>query len=118
MAPVEPTKRRHAVSVERLTLIACAALLLALRLADPWPLGGLRAGLFDLFQQLLPRPSASDAVAVVDIDEASMARFGQWPWPRDLLARLTLAIARQEPRVIGFDILFAEADRASSSAGA
>ena len=117
MAPVGPAKRRHAVSGERLMLIACTALLLGLRLADPWPLGGLRVGLFDFFQRLQPRHIASDAVVIVDIDEASMARYGQWPWPRDLLARLTSAIARQGPRVIGFDILFAEADRLSSAAG-
>jgi len=117
MAPVEPAKPRHAVSGERLMLIACTALLLGLRLADPWPLDGLRVGLFDFLQRLQPRHSASDAVVIVDIDEASMARYGQWPWPRDLLARLTSAIARQGPRVIGFDILFSEADRLSSVAG-
>ncbi len=117
MTPAEPAKRRHAVSGERLTLIACTALLLVLRLADPWPLGGLRVGLFDFFQRLQPRHSASDAVVIVDIDEASMARYGQWPWPRDLLARLTSAIAQQGPRVIGFDILFSEADRLSPGVG-
>ncbi len=117
MAPAEPAKRRRTVSGERVTLIVGTALLLVLRLADPAPLASLRVGLFDFFQQLQPRHSASDAVAIVDIDEASMARFGQWPWPRDLLARLTSAIARQGPRVIGFDILFSEADRLSPEAG-
>ena len=53
-------------------------------------------------------------VVIVDIDEASLAKEGRWPWPRDKLARLTLQLFdRYQARAVGFDVLFAEADRSS-----
>ena len=50
---------------------------------------------------------------MVDIDEQSLARYGQWPWPRTLVAELVRRIARARPRVLGIDIVFAEPDRLS-----
>jgi adenylate cyclase len=60
-------------------------------------------------------PNKTDPqVVIVDIDEASLAREGRWPWPRDKLARLTRELfVRYQARAIGFDVLFAEADRSS-----
>jgi adenylate cyclase len=53
-------------------------------------------------------------VVIIDIDEASLAREGRWPWPRDKLARLTWQLFdRYQVRAVGFDVLFAEADRSS-----
>jgi adenylate cyclase len=53
-------------------------------------------------------------VVIIDIDEASLAKEGRWPWPRDKLARLTRQLFdRYQVRAIGFDVLFAEADRSS-----
>jgi len=52
-------------------------------------------------------------VVIVDIDEKSLARLGQWPWPRDIIARLVKAIDDAGARVMGFDIVFAEKDRTS-----
>ena len=59
----------------------------------------------------------SGSVVVVDVDEKSLARIGQWPWPRDVVARLLAAIADQGAKVIGLDIVFAEADRTSPKFG-
>jgi adenylate cyclase len=59
-----------------------------------------------------PRP-ASGQVAIVDIDEHSLAELGQWPWPRSTMAELVQRIGAQKPKIIGFDIVFAEADRTS-----
>ena len=52
-------------------------------------------------------------VVIVDIDEQSLTRLGQWPWPRDTVARLVTAIDAAGARVMGFDIVFAEKDRTS-----
>jgi adenylate cyclase len=53
-------------------------------------------------------------VVIIDIDEASLAKEGRWPWPRDKLARLTRQLFdRYQVRAVGFDVLFAEADRSS-----
>ncbi|MDM0014137.1 adenylate/guanylate cyclase domain-containing protein [Variovorax sp. J22P168] len=56
-------------------------------------------------------------IVIVDIDDASLEQLGQWPWSRDQLARLTTEIMeRQQARVLGFDVLFVEADRSSGLA--
>lgn len=57
-------------------------------------------------------PTAGQVV-IIDIDEKSLRTVGQWPWPRDKVARLIRNIGSAEPRVIGLDIVFAESDRTS-----
>ena len=55
----------------------------------------------------------TDQVVIIDIDEKSLKAVGQWPWPRDVITRLVRRISEQGPKVVGFDILFAEPDRTS-----
>ena len=53
-------------------------------------------------------------IVIVDVDDASLARQGQWPWARDKLARLTTELLnRQQAAVLGFDVMFVEPDRSS-----
>ncbi|TLM66793.1 MAG: adenylate/guanylate cyclase domain-containing protein [Deltaproteobacteria bacterium] len=54
-----------------------------------------------------------NAVVIVDIDEKSLRALGQWPWPRDVVARLVDRIRAAGARVVGFDVVFAEEDRTS-----
>jgi len=72
-----------------------------------------RLRVFDLEERLWPRASDSARVVIVDIDEKSLAQYGQWPWPRTQVAKLVRRIAEGQPRVLGIDILFAEPDRLS-----
>ena len=53
------------------------------------------------------------SVVIIDIDEKSLRRIGQWPWPRNVVAQLVRRIQAEKPRVIGLDIVFAEPDRTS-----
>ena len=64
-------------------------------------------------QRLWPRSGDSAVVAVVDIDEKSLAQYGQWPWSRHLMAELIRRIAQGSPLVVGIDIVFADRDRLS-----
>ncbi|MEP9350193.1 adenylate/guanylate cyclase domain-containing protein [Xanthobacter sp. KR7-225] len=90
---------------------------LGLILADPAPLADLRNGLFDLYQRAAPRPYDPEApVRVVDIDDASLAREGQWPWPRAKLVRLVERLAEQGAAAVAFDITFSEPDRLDPAA--
>ena len=88
-------------------------LLMFLRIADPFPVQVLREIAFDFYQRLHPRPEAEFPVRVIDIDEAALAEFGQWPWPRDRLAAITDRLTELGAAAIGFDVLFPEADRMS-----
>jgi adenylate cyclase len=72
-----------------------------------------RNEVFDQFQRWQPREYWSLPVRIVDIDEESIRRLGQWPWPRSVLARLLEKLAERQPVAIAIDVLFAEADRTS-----
>jgi adenylate cyclase len=50
---------------------------------------------------------------VIDVDEASLASLGQWPWSRDQLALLVDRLAELGAGAIVFDMLFPEPDRMS-----
>ena len=56
------------------------------------------------------RPVNKDIV-VVAIDEASIAKLGRWPWPRELHGRLIDRLSKAGAKAIGFDVLFTEPDR-------
>lgn len=68
---------------------------------------------FDGYQRALPRPQADAPVVVVDIDEAAIAEFGQWPWPRTMLARMVDRLGAMGAANIAFDMVFPEPDRTS-----
>lgn len=68
--------------------------------------------LFDTWQRLSPRPITANNVRVVLIDGKSLDLVGAWPWSRYYLARLTEGINRQGAKVIAYDMLFPEEDRA------
>lgn len=72
-----------------------------------------RMALFDLYERSAPRLRGAAPVVVVAVDEASLSRIGQWPWPRQLQARLIGAILRQGPAAVGVDLLWPEADKQS-----
>jgi adenylate cyclase len=102
--------------------LVCLALLIgvaALRVADPAPIMELRVRTFDTFQRIDPRPKmAKPPVVIVDIDERSLAKLGQWPWPRTRIADLVADLTRLGAAAIAFDIMFAEPDRLNPDAAA
>jgi adenylate cyclase len=78
---------------------------------------GMRERTLDVVLPMLPTPGSDPGVVIVDIDRASLARFGAWPWPRARLAEVISAIAAAKPRVVGLDILLAGRDRFAAAAG-
>ena len=55
-----------------------------------------------------------DRIVIVDIDEKSLAEVGRWPWGRNKMADLTNELFdRQKIAILGFDVVFAEADDSS-----
>ena len=56
---------------------------------------------------------ASGRVVIVDLDEKSLAQYGQWPWPRTRLSRLLQKVNALGPRSIGLDLILSEPDRTS-----
>jgi serine phosphatase RsbU (regulator of sigma subunit) len=94
--------------------IALAALLAIFQVSvGERALGPLRNLLFDAYQRLSPRKVERFPVVIVDIDDASLAALGQWPWPRTRLAKLIEATFRLGALAVGLDIIMPEADRLS-----
>ena len=81
-------------------------------------LAKLEAIAYDARLSLARETGIDPKVVLVDIDEASLARIGRWPWSRDALARLTaILLDRHGARLVAFDVLFPEEDRSGNAAG-
>ena len=93
--------------------LAVLAALIAVRMSDPLPFEELRLRTFDLFQTIAPRADGPRPVVIVDIDEASLSAYGQWPWPRTLVADLLARLFEWKSTAVAFDVIFPEPDRTS-----
>lgn len=100
--------------VQVILLLLLLAEAVALRLQDPPMIQRWRQLTFDTYNRLIPRPPGQ-GVAIVDIDEDSLHSYGQWPWPRPLVARIPEILHEMGAKSIVFDIVFAEPDRTSPS---
>jgi adenylate cyclase len=84
-------------------------------IAAPLPIRVIRYYLFDQYQQWHPRPYQDVGVRIIDIDDESLQKIGQWPWPRAHIASL-LSLLKNNQKAIGFDFVFSEPDRTSPAA--
>ncbi|MBN9068046.1 MAG: adenylate/guanylate cyclase domain-containing protein [Rhizobiales bacterium] len=91
------------------------ALVIGVALARPLALAHLSDLVFDGYQRLEPREEAGAPVVVVDIDERSITKIGQWPWPRTTVAALVDRLGQFGAASIAFDMVFPEPDRTSPS---
>src|SRR5436305_12232323 len=69
-------------------------------LTEPWFVGDVHNAVFDAYQRSQPRTYQPAPVRIVDIDEASLARLGQWPWPRNKVAKLISTLRELGPAAI------------------
>jgi len=97
----------------RVIALGVLAVLIAARAWDPPLLESARLRVFDAYQMIAPRAENNAPVTVIDIDEASLGALGQWPWPRSVMAEIVRNLREENAAAIGFDIVFAEADRLS-----
>lgn len=70
----------------------------------------VRLKAFDLYQRVMPREYSEAQVYVIDVDEKSLEKYGQWPWPRSLIAQLVDKTFESGAKALGMDIVFAEPD--------
>ena len=89
--------------------------LVALRVIDPYPIEVIRLKGLDYYQRTQTKVK-SDNVVVIEIDEASLEKNGQWPWPRTELANGIKKAFENEAVVVVLPIIFAEKDRMGGDA--
>lgn len=90
-----------------------AILSATLALLRPAVLLDLDRRVYDAFSVSAPSDEHGRHILVVAVDETSLDSLGQWPWSRDLIARLVTRLQEAGVESIAFDVLFAEPDRAT-----
>ena len=92
-------------------VVVFAVVLTGIRIDNSDTVKILRYKTWDYFQQIQPRADVSDRVVVVNITESDLERYGQWPWPRHILAMFHAGLTDSGAVLVNYNVLFAEADR-------
>ena len=91
------------------TALATLALVLLVRMVDPAFVEKVRLTYFD---QLITSQTAKDVpVYTVNIDEATLDKLGQFPFPRDMYADIIKEIYKRDAGLVVFNVLMPEKDR-------
>ena len=96
-------------------VVVFAVILLGVRVDNSDTVKILKYKTWDYFQTIHPRQEVSDLVTIIDIGEKDIAKYGQWPWPRHIMAMLHAKLGDAGAVVINYNILFAEPDRMGSA---
>lgn len=101
-------------AIPTLVGLLITALFFATYLAQPPVLKRLSYMSSDVLQRQFPRVYNPDTpVRIIDIDENSIRKIGQWPWPRTVVAKMNDRLNQAGAAVIAYDIVFSETDRTS-----
>lgn len=92
---------------------ALLLLLIAVQFSAPGFMVKIRNTSYDWFQRLQPRIYQDAPVKILAIDDQSLEKIGQFPWPRTKTAELIDKLQFLGAKVIVFDMLFSEQDRTS-----
>ena len=79
-------------------------------LQDPWVKEVLRLKSFD-YLLANEEVSPSKDITIITIDEEAIEKYGQWPWPRNVIADLIVELRQAQTGIIVMPILFSEQDR-------
>ena len=91
------------------TSIALCIALLGVRVLDPVLVEQLRLNSFDQYIQSLPDKESD--VVLLSFGEETLAKYGQYPFPRHTYAQLISDLRNANAGMIAFTIMFPEADR-------
>jgi adenylate cyclase len=96
------------------TALATLALVLGVRIADPSFAESVRLRYFDTL--ITSQPAAQNNIHTVDIDEATLEKYGQWPLPRDRYAKIIQDLYSRNAGLVVFNVLMPNPDRAGQDA--
>lgn len=101
--PIPRSVEGHIASTAAIVILSAC-----LGIAVHWRLPGLESYTHDLLTRARGPLHAPGDIAIVAIDEPSIARFGRFPWPRSVMARVIDAIAAAQPKAIALDVLYTD----------
>ena len=83
---------------------------ITLKIINPHTIQKISLINYDLYQKFFNRGEVTN-VTIVDIDEKSIAKIGQFPWRRDIYSKILDNLNQHSPSAIAFDIVFSEEDK-------
>tara|TARA_B100001248_G_scaffold260300_1_gene248134 strand:+ start:268 stop:2322 length:2055 start_codon:yes stop_codon:yes gene_type:complete len=98
-----------------ITFTVLLVILIAVKIINPSFVKSISYLSFDVYQKIFSKKKETDVV-IVDIDEKSLGKFGQFPWNRNVFAKILDQLNNSDPKAIGFDIFFTEKDKQSPDA--
>ena len=108
----------HAGAPRRRLVFLCgllpAFIVAVLAIYRPPLVARLDDSVYDIVLRAARTHAPAGAIVIVDLDERSLSSMGQWPWPRDLVARLIRGLRELGASTIALDVVFAEPDRYAS----
>lgn len=113
---INAVKRKFPDRLNAIGFISIVLILLlgaSFEITEPQALQTLHNTVFDQYQRWQPRVYAQSPVKIIDIDEDSLAKIGQWPWPRNKVAQLIKLLTQDNVNAIALDMIFSESDRTS-----
>ncbi len=91
------------------TALITLVIILSIRVIDPTFVESVRLRYFD--QLIVNQPAVDIPVHTVNIDEASLDKYGQFPFPRDIYATIIKDLYARDAGLVVFNIMMPEADR-------
>ena len=102
-----PRYRRILLLCGLLPTLAAAVL----SLTRPAALANIEYAVYDRLVRWTPTRPPSGKIVIVDVDEKSLTRIGQWPWRRDVISKLIDSLRDRGAAAVALDIMFPESDR-------
>jgi len=96
-----------------LIFLSILILLISLKIINPSFVKSVSFLSFDLYQKIFPLKKNHSNVVIIDINEESLGKFGQFPWNRTIFAKIIKNVELNKPKSIAFDVFFAERDKQS-----
>lgn len=91
------------------TALVTLVLVVGVRFWDPSFVESVRLRYFD--ELITSQPAKPVPVHTVNIDEASLDKYGQWPFPRDLYAEIIRELYKRDAGLVVFNVMMPEKDR-------
>ena len=95
------------------TFFILLIILISIKISNPSFVKSISFISFDLYQKIFPLKKSETEVVIIDIDEKSLGKFGQFPWSRSVFAKILENVNAANPKAIGFDVFFTEKDKQS-----
>ena len=98
-----------------LSVLVVVSIIFGLNYIYPSHGNNINSRILDIMFSIRGDIGIKNNVTIIDIDNRSINTVGQWPWSRNTMAKLVQNLNKFKPSVIGFSIIFSEADRTSPS---